>query len=427
MSAGKRKIDEVDLQSEEEEFEDVPGTQREVQEDEDDGGLHAAMFADFEGQEDEDDNGLQEAMFAEFEAQEAPAEAAESSKTAAKRPVEIDLTGENVDEPTAEQVGTVVQSSPSAMTKSAYDPIRHAPLSDTPLPDDDPEHGKFASRLVFESDPCDDEWKYFLLSRLTDAAYQSKVSKGEKKIRLTGESSKRRYTMTGSAMKKDAVPRRLSAAEKFWLWRSQGPISKDRIERRKVRHITLLMGPPHGPEGEGGHWAGKVKSLRNIFTTFMPKSVIKFLTSIPPSPFAASGQFREYIKEIQTLCKDFPDFVTVEMEDDSILTVNSSDYYHRATAEDMLDLMTQQEILGAMETSDEALWNQADEQGLSLAEVEAKYTQLIADTRARYKALKQGVIDSKRAQVDAELAFCQAFVQENKGSSAEDSIFIPED
>ncbi|KAF2684890.1 hypothetical protein K458DRAFT_388587 [Lentithecium fluviatile CBS 122367] len=160
----------------------------------------------------------------------------------------------------------------------------YAPVSDHAIAEDDPELTKYKAWLIFEAEPCSEEWKFFSLADV---------------ITINGDISKKKFKATSYRMQEDKIKHRRSAVEKLFLWYERGPIRKDKKLPSQARYITLIMGAPIGPQSEPTRWGEKIAEFRRIINTMMKGSFIVIKTEIPVCRFTAIGVFHNYMLHLQ--------------------------------------------------------------------------------------------------------------------------------
>ncbi|KAF2684891.1 hypothetical protein K458DRAFT_403835 [Lentithecium fluviatile CBS 122367] len=183
-------------------------------------------------------------------------------------------------------------SLPKDATSLKYQPVSHELILEGEFG-----YGRFKSRLVFEADPCPPEDRYAT------------------SVHFSG------YHITSS--------HRMSATRKFHDWRNKGKMSKlkDGELRRNERLVYLVEHAPFGPKGEAGYWADEFKTMEKWVKNLMPDSYVVIKTHIPPSGFVGAGQFRQYVDALRYLLKTCPHHFSVELEDESILNCDVSQFF----------------------------------------------------------------------------------------------------
>ncbi|KAF2440886.1 hypothetical protein P171DRAFT_475403 [Karstenula rhodostoma CBS 690.94] len=175
-------------------------------------------------------------------------------------------------------------SNPSALAHVVSEPPSFTPFSHKPIFVNEPGHGRFKSRVVFEADTILPEQHYA-----------------------------------------EIVPanNRMTALQKLKAWRETfGIKTKDNQLRKAERLVILNEGVPSMARNELSLYTDTLKGIGKWLKQFMPDSFIVIKTTIPASTHTRAGRFRAYMEALYQLMENYSFHFSVEIEDKSILATN---------------------------------------------------------------------------------------------------------
>jgi hypothetical protein len=207
---------------------------------------------------------------------------------------------------------------------SKLEPFEYEPVEYVLFQEGDPEYGSYHARVVFECAPCREDLKYS--DETLDGASWEFSEEDQPRIKLDGTESRKKHRHSGYHLVKGS-PQRLSAAEKYLLWRTRTLRQASKEDARKPCAVTLLEYEPCGQQSEPGYCAEKIKALRQIFRVLARGSHITVVLSCTANPSLVKGRYTQWYQAILDLVNDWPSQVTIRIDDDSILAVDPRDYF----------------------------------------------------------------------------------------------------
>ncbi|KAF2644310.1 hypothetical protein P280DRAFT_477697 [Massarina eburnea CBS 473.64] len=205
-------------------------------------------------------------------------------------------------------------------------PTGYDPILDTGMEIDDVLREKYVGYLVFESDPLNEGMEgYDIVAKKDELQYDAPIVGGQRKVLENGNLGKRRRDVDDKTQHLSTKPilekfRRKSAADKLKIWRERSSKAQ-RADRRRPRHITLVMRAPTGPTSEPAIWAAHVKNLERLLrpgNAGMAGSFIHLKLDIPEHNHVMSGLWKPYVDALRDLYWKYPRNVGFEVDNASI-------------------------------------------------------------------------------------------------------------